>query len=25
MVARLVEGRDWLKKRMDVYGNLKEE
>ena len=25
MVTRLVEGKDWLKKRVDVYGNLKEE
>ncbi|MBR2027603.1 MAG: dicarboxylate/amino acid:cation symporter [Oscillospiraceae bacterium] len=25
MVTRLVEGKDWLKKRTDIYGNLKEE
>ena len=25
MVTRLVEGKNWLKNRIDVYGNLKEE
>jgi hypothetical protein len=25
MVTRLVEGKNWLKNRLDVYGNLKEE
>ena len=25
MVTRLVEGKDWLKNKLDVYGNLKEE